>query len=84
MVVVVFNCTQQQTAVSVKPVMASEWEQVVCVWLKVNVCVPLGSESPQCDNRGVCACKPGVTGEKCDRCQPGYHSLTEAGCRYVS
>uniref|UniRef100_A0A7N9AL39 Laminin subunit gamma-1 n=1 Tax=Mastacembelus armatus TaxID=205130 RepID=A0A7N9AL39_9TELE len=47
-------------------------------------CSTVGSESPQCDNRGVCACKPGVTGEKCDRCQPGFHSLTEAGCRPCS
>uniref|UniRef100_A0A8C4DZT0 Laminin subunit gamma-1 n=1 Tax=Dicentrarchus labrax TaxID=13489 RepID=A0A8C4DZT0_DICLA len=47
-------------------------------------CNTVGSESPQCDNRGMCACKPGVTGEKCDRCQPGYHSLTEAGCRPCS
>ncbi|XP_061549216.1 laminin subunit gamma-1 [Phycodurus eques] len=47
-------------------------------------CDAVGSESPQCDNRGVCACKPGVTGEKCDRCQPGFHSLTEAGCRPCS
>ncbi|XP_007578148.1 laminin subunit gamma-1 [Poecilia formosa] len=51
-----------------------------------NRCLPcncnsIGSESPQCNTRGVCACKPGVTGEKCDRCQPGFHSLTEAGCR---
>uniref|UniRef100_A0A8D0DGP9 Laminin, gamma 1 n=1 Tax=Sander lucioperca TaxID=283035 RepID=A0A8D0DGP9_SANLU len=44
-------------------------------------CNTVGSESPQCDSRGVCACKPGVGGEKCDRCQPGFHSLTEAGCR---
>ncbi|XP_075996096.1 laminin subunit gamma-1 [Genypterus blacodes] len=47
-------------------------------------CNPVGSVSPQCDSRGVCACKPGVTGEKCDRCQPGHHSLTEAGCRPCS
>ncbi|CAI5676893.1 unnamed protein product [Oreochromis niloticus] len=45
------------------------------------LCNPVGSVSPQCDDRGMCACKPGVTGEKCDRCQPGHHSLTEAGCR---
>ncbi|KAM4556041.1 laminin subunit gamma-1 [Fundulus diaphanus] len=44
-------------------------------------CSSIGSESLQCNNRGTCACKPGVTGEKCDRCQPGFHSLTEAGCR---
>ncbi|KAM9790659.1 laminin subunit gamma-1 [Syngnathus typhle] len=47
-------------------------------------CNSVGSESPQCDERGACACKPGVTGEKCDRCQPGFHSLTEAGCRPCS
>ncbi|XP_038125931.1 laminin subunit gamma-1 [Cyprinodon tularosa] len=47
-------------------------------------CNSIGSESLQCNNRGVCACKPGVTGEKCDRCQPGFHSLTEAGCRPCS
>lgn len=48
------------------------------------LCNPVGSMSPQCDDRGMCACKPGVTGEKCDRCQPGHHSLTEAGCRQCS
>ncbi|XP_034039360.1 laminin subunit gamma-1 [Thalassophryne amazonica] len=47
-------------------------------------CNPVGSVSPQCDPRGVCVCKPGVTGEKCHRCQPGFHSLTEAGCRTCS
>uniref|UniRef100_A0A672HPT0 Laminin subunit gamma-1 n=1 Tax=Salarias fasciatus TaxID=181472 RepID=A0A672HPT0_SALFA len=47
-------------------------------------CNSVGSESPQCDSRGMCACKPGVAGDKCDRCQPGYHSLTEAGCRPCS
>uniref|UniRef100_A0A3Q0T4A4 Laminin, gamma 1 n=1 Tax=Amphilophus citrinellus TaxID=61819 RepID=A0A3Q0T4A4_AMPCI len=48
------------------------------------LCSTIGSMSPQCDDRGMCACKPGVTGEKCDRCQPGHHSLTEAGCRPCS
>ncbi|KAK7944940.1 hypothetical protein WMY93_000668 [Mugilogobius chulae] len=47
-------------------------------------CNSIGSESPQCDDRGICSCKPGVTGEKCDRCKPGFHSLTEAGCRPCS
>ncbi|XP_075038350.1 laminin subunit gamma-2 [Mixophyes fleayi] len=44
-------------------------------------CHASGSLSTQCDNNGRCSCKPGVMGEKCDRCQPGFHSLTEAGCR---
>uniref|UniRef100_A0A4W3JXR0 Laminin subunit gamma 1 n=1 Tax=Callorhinchus milii TaxID=7868 RepID=A0A4W3JXR0_CALMI len=44
-------------------------------------CSLVGSLSTQCDNYGRCSCKPGVMGDKCDRCQPGYHSLTEAGCR---
>lgn len=46
-------------------------------------CSP-GSLSTQCDNTGRCSCKPGVMGNKCDRCQPGYHSLTEAGCGYAA
>uniref|UniRef100_A0A673GN31 Laminin subunit gamma-1 n=1 Tax=Sinocyclocheilus rhinocerous TaxID=307959 RepID=A0A673GN31_9TELE len=47
-------------------------------------CNPVGSLSTQCDNTGRCSCKPGVIGDKCDRCQPGYHTLTAAGCRPCS
>ncbi|XP_026559056.1 laminin subunit gamma-1 [Pseudonaja textilis] len=47
-------------------------------------CSPVGSLSTQCDNYGRCSCKLGVMGDKCDRCQPGFHSLTEAGCRRCS
>ncbi|XP_058032258.1 laminin subunit gamma-2 [Ahaetulla prasina] len=39
-----------------------------------------GSASAQCDNHGRCYCKPGVTGDKCDRCQHNFHSFSEAGC----
>uniref|UniRef100_A0A8C3QVJ1 Laminin subunit gamma 2 n=1 Tax=Cyanoderma ruficeps TaxID=181631 RepID=A0A8C3QVJ1_9PASS len=44
------------------------------------LCHPWGSLSPQCDSHGRCSCKPGVMGDKCDRCQPGFESLSEAGC----
>uniref|UniRef100_A0A8C6R7G5 Laminin subunit gamma-3 n=1 Tax=Nannospalax galili TaxID=1026970 RepID=A0A8C6R7G5_NANGA len=44
-------------------------------------CHPAGSLSLQCDSSGICNCKPTVTGWKCDRCRPGYHSLSEGGCR---
>ncbi|NXE93168.1 LAMC2 protein, partial [Menura novaehollandiae] len=44
-------------------------------------CHPWGSLSPQCDSSGRCSCKPGVMGDKCDRCQPGFESLSEAGCQ---
>ncbi|XP_067309567.1 laminin subunit gamma-1 [Pseudorasbora parva] len=47
-------------------------------------CSPVGSLSPQCDDSGRCSCKPGVMGEKCERCQPGFHTLTAAGCRPCS
>uniref|UniRef100_A0A2K6F143 Laminin subunit gamma-1 n=1 Tax=Propithecus coquereli TaxID=379532 RepID=A0A2K6F143_PROCO len=47
-------------------------------------CSPVGSLSTQCDSYGRCSCKPGVMGDKCDRCQPRFHSLTEAGCRPCS
>ncbi|XP_045144456.1 laminin subunit gamma-3 [Echinops telfairi] len=40
-----------------------------------------GSQHLQCDGSGTCACKPTVTGWKCDRCLPGFHSLSEGGCR---
>lgn len=39
-----------------------------------------GSLSARCDNSGRCSCKPGVTGDRCDRCLPGFHTLTDAGC----
>uniref|UniRef100_A0A8C3J746 Laminin subunit gamma 2 n=1 Tax=Calidris pygmaea TaxID=425635 RepID=A0A8C3J746_9CHAR len=44
-------------------------------------CHPQGALSPQCDSGGWCSCKPGVMGKKCDQCQPGFESLSEAGCR---
>ncbi|XP_053103696.1 laminin subunit gamma-2 [Hemicordylus capensis] len=43
-------------------------------------CNPTGSTSVQCDKHGQCHCKPGVMGDKCDRCQHGFHSFSEAGC----
>ncbi|MBN3312116.1 LAMC2 protein, partial [Atractosteus spatula] len=42
-------------------------------------CNPLGSVSSQCDSNGRCSCKPGILGEKCDRCQSGAR-LTQTGC----
>ncbi|NWX38195.1 LAMC2 protein, partial [Notiomystis cincta] len=45
------------------------------------LCHARGSLSPQCDSDGRCSCKPGVMGDKCDRCQPGFESLSEAGCQ---
>ncbi|NWV35449.1 LAMC2 protein, partial [Grantiella picta] len=44
-------------------------------------CHPWGSLSSQCDSDGRCSCKPGLMGDKCDRCQPGFGSLSEAGCQ---
>ncbi|TKS84729.1 Laminin subunit gamma-3 [Collichthys lucidus] len=40
-----------------------------------------GSVSLQCDVDGRCACRAGVTGEKCDTCRAGFHSLGPGGCR---
>ncbi|XP_061427845.1 laminin subunit gamma-1-like isoform X1 [Lethenteron reissneri] len=44
-------------------------------------CDPVGSLSGQCSTTGQCACKAGVGGQRCDRCQPGHHSLSHNGCR---
>uniref|UniRef100_A0A3B3ZMC1 Laminin EGF-like domain-containing protein n=1 Tax=Periophthalmus magnuspinnatus TaxID=409849 RepID=A0A3B3ZMC1_9GOBI len=51
-----------------------------------DVCLPCncninGSVTQQCDQTGSCVCKEGVTGEKCDTCTPGFHSLGLGGCR---
>ncbi|XP_007425431.1 laminin subunit gamma-2 [Python bivittatus] len=46
-------------------------------------CSPRGSVSAQCDTHGRCRCKPGVTGDQCDRCQHNFHSFSEAGCTAV-
>ncbi|XP_036199121.1 laminin subunit gamma-2 isoform X2 [Myotis myotis] len=61
------------------------------LWLSCCLCILLlpaaratfrreGSLSARCDNSGRCSCKPGVTGDRCDRCLPGFHTLTDAGC----
>ncbi|XP_062845266.1 laminin subunit gamma-3 [Trichomycterus rosablanca] len=43
-------------------------------------CNIMGSLSLQCDEEGVCPCRPSMTGTKCDACKPGYHSLSPGGC----
>ncbi|OAF67973.1 hypothetical protein A3Q56_04115 [Intoshia linei] len=36
-------------------------------------CHPVGSENGFCHNlNGICKCKEGVTGEKCNQCAPGF------------
>ncbi|KAH9637667.1 hypothetical protein HF086_009335 [Spodoptera exigua] len=42
-------------------------------------CHRLGSVNEQCDEEGQCACRPGVGGQKCDRCEPGYWGLPRIG-----
>ncbi|XP_038613826.1 laminin subunit gamma-2 [Tachyglossus aculeatus] len=54
-----------------------QWDRDPC--LPCN-CNSKGALSPQCDHYGRCSCKPGVMGDRCDSCQPGFHSLTETGC----
>jgi len=41
-----------------------------------------GSADLQCDRSGRCRCKPGVTGDKCDQCQPNFFNFGPEGCRY--
>ncbi|XP_034090494.1 laminin subunit alpha-3-like isoform X3 [Gymnodraco acuticeps] len=39
------------------------------------VCDNRGTLYGVCDNSGRCLCRQSVEGERCDRCQPGYHSF---------
>uniref|UniRef100_A0A8B9EXT8 Laminin subunit gamma 2 n=1 Tax=Amazona collaria TaxID=241587 RepID=A0A8B9EXT8_9PSIT len=55
-----------------------QWEEDCCLPCR---CHPHGALSPQCNSDGQCSCKPGVMGKKCDQCQPGFESLSEAGCQ---
>ncbi|XP_041371142.1 laminin subunit gamma-1-like [Gigantopelta aegis] len=47
-------------------------------------CNPTGSESQQCGQDGRCRCKPGVTGDKCDRCAADFYDFGNYGCRPCS
>lgn len=40
-----------------------------------------GSRSLECNSEGKCDCKPGVTGEKCDRCALDYYDFSSTGCK---
>ena len=44
-------------------------------------CHALGAESVQCDLDGVCRCRKGVTGDKCDRCALDHYELSASGCK---
>jgi len=42
-----------------------------------------GSEDLQCDASGQCQCKPGVSGQQCDRCEENFYDFGIYGCRWV-
>lgn len=45
-------------------------------------CHPLGSLEYKCHpTTGQCPCRPGVTGQFCDRCQLGFFGFSIKGCR---
>ncbi|XP_018901355.2 laminin subunit gamma-1 isoform X1 [Bemisia tabaci] len=51
-----------------------------------SVCFPchcneIGSRSLQCNTEGKCQCKPGVTGDKCDRCDVNHYDFSNQGCK---
>ncbi|XP_077971315.1 laminin subunit gamma-1-like [Styela clava] len=49
--------------------------------MKSFVLVRTGSHGEHCNESGICSCKYGVRGDKCDQCRPGYFGMSEFGCR---
>ncbi len=44
-------------------------------------CDPMGAYNISCSvNTGQCFCKPGVTGQHCDRCLPNHYGFSSEGC----
>lgn len=44
-------------------------------------CNPIGSVNQTCDELyGTCECRPGIGGDKCDKCLPGYFGFSREGC----
>ncbi|MEQ2282074.1 hypothetical protein AMECASPLE_036771 [Ameca splendens] len=46
-------------------------KKIMCVLLECD-CDPDGSASPHCSDSGLCRCKPGATGRRCDSCLSGF------------
>ena len=44
------------------------------------VCDSIGSNSSQCGLTGVCPCKEGYTGDKCDTCKSDYYRNGNGEC----
>ncbi|CAB4054802.1 LAMC1 [Lepeophtheirus salmonis] len=44
-------------------------------------CDPTGSKTLQCADNGICDCKPGVTGEKCNQCKADFWNFGTLGCK---
>ncbi|XP_055331457.1 laminin subunit gamma-1-like isoform X2 [Paramacrobiotus metropolitanus] len=44
-------------------------------------CHEKGAYKSQCNDTGVCECRPGVAGAKCDRCEVNFYDFTDRGCR---
>lgn len=80
------NGTLMHITVMMTPIECSQIHSLICGCFQRLVfrcnCNPTGSTNGQCDIvSGQCECQPGVTGQRCERCEVNFFGFSSSGCK---